>query len=132
VRGPVDGNGLGERVACAAAINRGVIMMTHYILTERAEHGNVIVHFGPFASQDAAMNYVESERRTFYGDFRRGLSWSVDPLERPPTNRGRRSRKELLLLGWQGSTINPHHPDDVAAQSFSKTINLDGSVDRED
>jgi hypothetical protein len=23
----------------------------------------------------------------------------------------------LLLLAWQGSTINPHHPDDVAAQS---------------
>jgi hypothetical protein len=103
--------------------------MPHYILTERDENGNVIVHFGPFASQDAAMNYVESERRTFYGDFRRGLSWSVDPLERPPTNRGRRSRKELLLFGWQGST---HHPDDVATQSFSKTINLDGSVKRED
>ena len=106
--------------------------MTLYILSEwDGEDNRLLGHFGPFASQVEAMNYAESERRADPWFTRRGIRWFVDPLTAPePVTQGL-GELRLRLLGWHGSAHNSRDPIDEAAQSFFKTIKLDGTVELE-
>jgi hypothetical protein len=91
-------------------------MTSMYILTELDESGDIFAQFGPFTSQDAAMDFADAER----GD-QGAAEWVVAPLVEPHASPNlHRSRKECLISGWSGSEINPRNPIEVAAQQFRK------------
>jgi len=79
--------------------------------------GGLMQQFGPFSSQGEAMNFAENERQG------KANGWSVAQMKDPWLVRGpRRSKKELMLLGWRASPINGQEAIDRAAQSFAKGV----------